>query len=184
MKCCIKCGELKPLDDFYRMAGMRDGHRNDCKACSLAAKAARYRANPEPARERARRWNAENKERRAEWMAQYRASGGRRAADRRYHLSKFGLTPDDYDRMLESQNGGCAICGRRPRDDISLHVDHDHRTGKIRGLLCFRCNNSLGDLGDDPELLRKAISYLDQYDLRAQRERALARARALALNPR
>ena len=184
MKRCKKCGEVKPLADFYRMAGMRDGHRNDCKTCNLAAKAERYRANPEPARERTRRWNAENKERRAQWMAAYKASGGRRAADRRYHLRKFGLTPDDYDCMLEAQGGGCAICGRPPRDDISLHVDHDHKTGRVRGLLCFRCNNSLGDLDDDPELLRKAVAYLESHDPEAIALGAIARVRALALNPR
>ena len=50
-----------------------------------------------------------------------------------------------YDSMLESQGGGCFISGRRPRDDISRHVDHDHSTGRVRGILCFCCNNALAD---------------------------------------
>ena len=64
------------------------------------------------------------------------------------------------DGMLAAQGGGCAICGCEPRDDISLHVDHDHATGEIRGLTCFRCNDALGDLGDDPDRLLRAVEYL------------------------
>lgn len=70
------------------------------------------------------------------------------------------MTIEDYDRMLAAQGGGCAICGRPPRDDISLHVDHDHETERIRGLLCFPCNNTLGDFNDDPVRLYAAANYL------------------------
>src|SRR3954470_13039008 len=100
-KRCRVCGELKPLDEFYRMAGMRDGHRNDCKACNLAAKAARHAANPNPARERAKRWMRENPERFAANQARYRADGRKKASDRRSYLKRvYGITPDDYDQML------------------------------------------------------------------------------------
>jgi hypothetical protein len=162
MKRCNKCGEIKPLADFYRMPEMRDGYRNDCKACNLAAKAARYQANPERARERTQRWRIANPDKYAATQAAFRASGGKKQADRRSHLKrKFGLTVEEYDAMLARQGGGCGICGRPPRPDISLHVDHDHETGRIRGLLCFRCNNSLGDLDDDPVLLRAALRYVE-----------------------
>ena len=161
MKRCKKCGEMKPLDDFYRMPEMRDGYRSDCKACNLAAKAARYRANPEPAKQRTREWQLANPEKYAAKQAAYRASGGKKVSDRRSHLKrKFGITPEQYDEMLAAQGGGCAICHREPRPDISLHVDHDHETGRIRGLLCFRCNNSLGDLDDSAVLLQAALAYV------------------------
>ena len=62
MKVCKKCGLTKPLDDFYRAAGMRDGHRNDCKACNLAAKHERYLADPQAAIARVKRWQQENPE--------------------------------------------------------------------------------------------------------------------------
>lgn len=79
------------------------------------------------------------------------ASGGKRLADRRSHLKrKFGMTIEQYDEMLAAQGGGCFICGRPPREDMSLHVDHDHSTGAVRGILCFRCNNALADFGEDP----------------------------------
>ena len=60
--------------------------------------------------------------------------------------------------MMVEQANGCAICGN---SDKRLHVDHDHATGKVRGLLCMECNVSLGKFKDSPELLRKAIVYLE-----------------------
>ena len=82
-------------------------------------------------------------------------------ADRAGHLKrKYGLTIQQYDTLLAEQGGGCAICGRKPRPDISLHVDHDHETGRLRGILCFRCNNALGDYDDDAALLQQALGYL------------------------
>ena len=57
---------------------------------------------------------------------------------------QLGVTDADYTRMLEAQGGGCAICGNPPKSR-RLHVDHDHRTGQVRGLLCFRCNRALPD---------------------------------------
>lgn len=182
MKRCTKCGELKPLDEFYVAPGMRDGRRNDCKACNLAAKAARHRANPGPGRERARRWQAENPERHRAKQEEYRLDGRKKTADRRSYLKrKFGITLEQYDEMLAAQGGVCALCGRPPTEGISLHVDHHHETGAIRKLLCFRCNNALGDLGDDPDLLRSAARYLDAHDPVVQEEVALARERVLTL---
>jgi hypothetical protein len=100
--------------------------------------------------------------------------------ERAAHLKrKYGITIEQYDAMLEAQGGGCFICGRPPREDISLHVDHDHSTGKIRGILCFCCNNALADFQEDPILLAKAAAYLDRQDHREEVE--LARRRALAL---
>ena len=83
--------------------------------------------------------------------------------------------------MLVAQRGVCAICERPPTDGISLHVDHDHATGARRKLLCFRCNNSLGDLEDDPDLLRRAAAYLDAHDpeVREQTRRTKERLAAL-----
>lgn len=175
MKTCRKCGKEKPIDEFYRMAEMRDGHRSECKRCNLDAKAARHRSNPEPARERVRQWAKDNPERVAARQAEYRANGRKAAIDRRYQLKrKYGITPEQYDALLAEQSGVCGICGRPPRDDIALHVDHDHTTGRIRGLLCFRCNNALGDFEDDHDRLGAALHYLgrapqdDALDARTQ----------------
>jgi hypothetical protein len=69
----------------------------------------------------------------------------------------------DREELLLRQGGGCAICGRTP-GKISLHVDHDHETGEIRGLLCVGCNNALGQFRDDLRLLVRAGEYV-QADL-------------------
>jgi hypothetical protein len=185
VKRCKKCGLEKPLSEFYRMPEMRDGHRNDCKACHNAAKAERYRADPGPARARARQWRIDNPERYAATQADFRASGRKAIADRKSHLKRnYGITIEQYDAMLAEQGGGCGICQRSPRTDIALHVDHDHATGAIRGILCFRCNNALGDFDDDPMMLRRALFYVEQRaadeldDLARRRARALIGRRA------
>jgi hypothetical protein len=82
--------------------------------------------------------------------------------------SKFGITLDDYNKMLEAQEGVCAICGepeRMMRKGTLRHlcVDHDHATGAVRGLLCASCNKAIGLMEDDTERLVAAAEYLDTY---------------------
>jgi len=78
---------------------------------------------------------------------------------RSYLLGKYGLTVEEYKLLLDGQGGTCAIC-RKVDGDISLSVDHDHMTGKIRGLLCSLCNKGLGHFDDNPVLLQQALDYL------------------------
>jgi hypothetical protein len=181
-KTCRLCGVHKPLAEYHRASTSKDGHRGECKDCFRAQAAARYRADPERVKSRVRRWQQENPQRVRETRAAYIADGRKSENDRRSYLKrKFGITPEQYAEMLAAQGGVCALCSRPPRNDISLHVDHDHRTGAIRKLLCFRCNNALGDLYDDPELLRAAADYLDAHDPDVQEMAARARARLAAL---
>lgn len=80
------------------------------------------------------------------------------------HVKKrYGLTREQYDALLHLQNGLCAICRRGPEGSGKqrLTVDHDHRTGEVRGLLCNHCNAALGNFRDDPLVLRAAITYLE-----------------------
>ncbi len=80
--------------------------------------------------------------------------------------TKYGMTPEDYDRMVAAQGGRCAICGEEPPGDIhqrSLHIDHDHLTGQVRGLLCSACNTGLGKFRDSPRMLLAAIGYLEAH---------------------
>jgi hypothetical protein len=77
------------------------------------------------------------------------------------HLKrKYGITVADYEGMLAAQGGGCAICGAPEPNGQSLHVDHCHDTGAVRGLLCFTCNAGLGLFDHDGERLARAASYL------------------------
>jgi hypothetical protein len=177
-KFCRICKSEKPLSDFYRLKGGRDGHRNDCKACNLAARAAKYRENPRPAIERALRWQRENAERHQVRQREYAESGKKKVSDRKSHLKrKYGLSLEQYDAMLAAQGGVCAICHQPRPEERTLHVDHDHATGAIRGLLCFTCNNALGDFRDSAELFHAAADYLD----RDADMTSLAQERAAAL---
>lgn len=72
---------------------------------------------------------------------------------------RYGLTPDEYASLLAQQNGGCGICGAPPGKK-PLHVDHEHSSGQIRGLLCARCNLAIGYFGDSAERMYCAIEYL------------------------
>ena len=182
MKRCTKCGLEQPLENFYEAAGTRDGLRGDCKACFRARAKARYPQVRDQAIARSKQWRVDNIERFRENQRRMRATPESKRKQREYHLGKkFGLTVEEYDEMLAAQGGVCAICGRPPRDDISLHVDHDHETGKVRGLTCFRCNNALGDFDDDPKLLEAASAYLDGYNPEVLEQKQLAKQRAHAL---
>jgi hypothetical protein len=75
---------------------------------------------------------------------------------REYHLRRrYGITGAEYDVMVEAQGGVCPGCGGEPR-----HVDHDHKTGKVRGILCFNCNQALGNVRDDTTVLVRLVAYL------------------------
>ena len=162
MKRCKKCGQVKSLDDFHRAIGMKDGHRSECKECHRVRMRAWYQTNREHAIAEVKRWQQENKEHLHAYRREYRQR--RRVEERDAYLKRtFGISQSDYDALLGSQSGGCAICGKPP-GKISLHVDHDHETGAIRGLLCVGCNNALGQLHDQPRLLLRAIAYV-QGDL-------------------
>jgi hypothetical protein len=90
---------------------------------------------------------------------------------KRYHSEKgkanrikqYGITAEEYNKIFEKQKGYCAICGKHQSElKNTLSVDHDHITGKIRGLLCINCNTILGHSKDNPEILQKAVGYLCQ----------------------
>lgn len=115
--------------------------------------------------------NAHRKKRHAnnpEYQEKKKAADKKYREDPRYRESKlkykYGITQEDYDRMLEEQGGKCKICGIHQSEiKVRLGVDHCHRSGKVRGLLCSRCNNALGCLKDDPKLLEKAKQYLERF---------------------
>ncbi len=81
-----------------------------------------------------------------------------------YNLkSEYGLSVDDYNSMLDEQGGTCAICLGTNKNGTKLHVDHDHDSGEIRGILCSKCNTAIGLLGDDPRIIARATNYLWKY---------------------
>lgn len=92
---------------------------------------------------------------------------------RQYYLKKhYGITPEEYIEMLDAQNGCCAICLEEPPEGEFLRVDHCHRAGDRRGLLCHNCNVALGHLKDDPWRVVRAAIYL----LRSRKADALVKS--------
>jgi dCMP deaminase len=87
--------------------------------------------------------------------------------DRKWRLSQYGLSIEDYDSISERQGGVCAICKKLPEgigNEGVLVVDHDHKTGKVRGLLCQKCNRAIGVFKEDYNILRTASAYLLYHD--------------------
>lgn len=114
--------------------------------------AAYYQENKDKIRARVKKYRLENIEKTT------------RAARNSRYKKEYGITLSDYESMLSAQNHRCAICDRLSPYG-RLHVDHNHKTGESRGLLCFDCNSGLGKFGDDVGVLRDAIKYLELYEL-------------------
>ena len=86
---------------------------------------------------------------------------------RNHHLIKtYGITQDEYEQMLKNQNHSCAICGINEKyvSNKRFHVDHDHDTGEIRGLLCSKCNQAIGLLQDSSDFCNSAAEYLKGFN--------------------
>lgn len=135
MKCRV-CGDSKPPESFPLNRGSSSGRQAYCKPCHAAAQRARKIRDPE-------------RYRRVEMKA--------------FLLLNYGLTVEAYEEMLARQGGVCAICGehRTLKRQNRLHVDHDHVTRRVRGLLCSRCNSAVGMLADNPDRARCLAVYLE-----------------------
>lgn len=121
----------------------------------------------EKARLRSKEWRKNNKEKHAAYNKEYRDNNSQYYTDKataHNRKTKRGFTPELYEQRLIDQNYACAICGKHVSESkTALAADHDHITGKPRGLLCTQCNVMLGFAKDDPSILAKAILYLEQY---------------------
>ena len=118
-------------------------------------------------KEKKKQWEETNKDKRNSLNRERRSTDdGKRKERNTYLKGTFGITLSDYESMLESQGGTCAICDGHTIEGRSLAVDHDHETGEIRGLLCWHCNVGLGYFRDSPESLRKAACYLESDSVR------------------
>jgi hypothetical protein len=184
-KCCIRCHEAKPPDAYPSQ--LRNGVRRFttyCKECRNKALRDKRKSDPEwqaKARATTNAWRRrpENLEKRRrkdreryasdpEYRQRALISCRRTPEQNRYRTlsGKYGISVREYDALLTTQGGGCAICGRTEnpgRFRQSLPVDHNHETGAIRGILCIDCNRGLGMFRDDPRLLRKAATYLENF---------------------
>ena len=136
MKTCKTCGQTKPLDDFYKVNKKSKYHVGTCKVCTIK----KQQDNYDPLKKR-----NENLKR------------------------NYGITLEEYLTRLAEQNYQCKVCGttagggrQAGRGKVNgFFVDHCHKTGKIRGLLCNNCNRCLGLLKDDLTVVKSLIKYLE-----------------------
>lgn len=147
---CIKCGKVKPAEDFYA------GQGSSCKEC-VKGKNTEWRKN-NPLRYRATRtaWEKDNI--------------GLAVTRRKNRLKRrYGLSPKQVEEILIRQEYKCAVCGvllhspfdANPAGESTKPViDHDHRDGHVRGALCSACNTGLGQFEDDPQIVKAAYYYL------------------------
>jgi len=188
-KWCRDCRELKNLDAFPRAPRNADGRGTYCKLCySIRYRAYRERKAAAQGRVIRDRRKVPNGMRYCPTCEQVKpledfprnrsAPSGRGGyckpchnaigkatkdrlygSTRDYHLRRrYGLTSADVDAMIATQGGTCATCDGKPE-----HVDHDHTTGKVRGVLCFNCNQALGNVRDNPATLHQLSRYLRRH---------------------
>ena len=134
---CSKCKTVKPITEFGKNRSTKNGVDFYCKPCRNSWR-----------KRRRHLWNSEKsfKERNPTYHRNHRLQ------------REYGITNKDYEVMVENQNGFCAICKTKPK--TLLCVDHNHKTGEVRGLLCNDCNSGIGFLKDNISILESAIEYL------------------------
>lgn len=152
-KRCARCGETKSHEFFHKDTRSKDGLQRKCKTChSVLAKewwAEHGKEAYQKHKDQQHEWRKKNPERYA-------------ARQRRYHLCrKYGFDQAEFQQRIVDQGGKCACCGD---GGTELVVDHCHRDGKVRDLLCQPCNKMLGCANDSTERLQFAIKYLEKHN--------------------
>lgn len=140
---CNQCGLYKELHTCFAYRKERGTYYKTCRVC----RSERWRSSPA--------YTASN----LRATERYRQNKDKARSER--YMRKYGLTLEDYTRMLKEQGHVCKICKRPPKDARDrLVVDHSHSTGLVRGLLCYHCNVLLGLAGDDIFIIQRAIEYI------------------------
>ncbi len=176
---------LKICAKHVRHFKQKRGIGYHCKQCDMESQQKTYLKYREERLERARKYREENREKLSAWARDDRArnkakyalinkigSKGRDYPKRLLEILKsHGLTKDQYDEMILTQENKCAICRKDetckdPRNDCvrRLSIDHNHETGKVRQLLCHACNTGIGKFKENIELMKQAILYLENHE--------------------
>lgn len=138
LKFCHRCKEIKNVEEYHKSKNQTGGIATVCKVCAKE----KHKLIP---KYKSHAKYIDNKE---------------KQLDKRL-IAKFGITLENYNKMLEAQNNKCAICDKTDIENGKrLAVDHNHKTNKVRKLLCNNCNVAIGFLGEEPSVAIKASEYL------------------------
>jgi len=162
MKTCKKCNKNKDLSCFWKQKRAKDGLRSDCKDCNRIEHQKWVENNRDKTRESSRKFAKENRDKAKKKLEKWRKKNPEKVKD--YRLKKrYGITIDQYNDTLEKQNHCCYICKKHKSEfDKPFGVDHCHTTGKVRGLLCGKCNRAIGLLEDNKDIINSAKEYLEK----------------------
>lgn len=152
-KICNYCNNSKPLEDFHKDTRNGDGRQARCKVCISGYHRRRYLSNRDMLLAKKRKYHQKNREVLNAKKREYRRMFPEKERDSGWR--KRGIDPSEAKRAL-NQFQECAICNNRD----NLVPDHDHNTGKVRGILCNKCNLGIGLFNDDSLALTKAADYL------------------------
>ncbi len=148
-KICTKCKKQKSFSEFAKDKSRKDGCYPQCKKC----KRKKYKEYSQ---------QLEAKRRKRKYMKKYDAKRKLEVKEKNL-INKYGMTLKEWNKMFQKQKGECAICGIHQSElHWGLCVDHNHKTGYIRGLLCHKCNDGMGRLRADEgtHILEQAINYI------------------------
>lgn len=156
MKFCSSCRENKPLEDFHKRKKSKDGAHSYCKICTSL---------------RNKEWFANNKQKHAatcaSWYSKNKEKANKSGTDWHYR-SNYGISYEDFILLAGKQQNKCAICSTTivfsGRGANRAVMDHCHTTGNIRGVLCSSCNQGIGLLREDIDILKGSILYLENYN--------------------
>lgn len=143
---CNSCLIQKEINDFYNSKKLKEGGSVRCKDCDKKHSKKYYLKTNQEQIYRSKKYRG------------LTPDAGRKAKFK----YKYGITIEDYNLMLKKQDFKCAICFEGRSDKRMLDVDHNHKTGVVRGLLCRSCNLAIGQLKDSVEILKNAVLYLDR----------------------
>ena len=134
-----------------------------------------YYKNHEKKKEKGRKWYHANKEKSKQYYIKNRNK--KLEHSKKYNLvSNYNITIEQYNEIFNSQHGRCAICGAHQSEfKKALYVDHDHKTNKVRSLLCYKCNTAIGFLDESEERCEKIKNYLHKYKSFLDRPEAKAK---------
>ena len=153
-KYCPKCFTVKPIGNFFKRTFPREGYQTYCKTC--------HNNRQKILRKDDQKWKLHTNE----VSLKYKKKNKEKVKiwDKKSQLkSKFGISLSQFNEMVEKQNHKCAIC-ENSFLNFKICVDHNHKTNKVRQLLCSQCNFGLGHFRENPQFLLNAVDYLNKWN--------------------